>query len=225
MNAELQAGGLPESATGFCEYLVTQLFAYWGANAALVVRQSSASRLEPVGAAGWLSEPGALSSAIALAQQEFKAVLNERHQLLFSGFENRLKPEFVAFFDGRCRSGFWVHAQISDCAGGLFVAFRGELDTDAIEQVRLTFPILRASLKMYVNCSEETNTGLVPVPVLSPRQTRILVLMSQRLTYREIAKALFISESTVKQEAKRIFQELGVTKRLEAVRLAQKLSK
>ncbi|MDE2409091.1 MAG: helix-turn-helix transcriptional regulator, partial [Actinomycetales bacterium] len=158
---------------------------------------------------------------LLLTQQEFKDVLNQRQQLLFSGFENRLKPEFTAFFDGRCRSGIWVNALVRDSPGGLFVAFRGELDTDGIEQVRLTFPILRASLRAFMQSSEEINPNATPM--LSPRQTRILVLMSQRLTYREISKALFISESTVKQEAKRIFQELGVTKRLEAVRLAQKL--
>jgi DNA-binding CsgD family transcriptional regulator len=223
MNARPQSDGLPENASGFCEYLVTQLFAYWGANSALVIRKTPSRPLEAVGAWGWLSAPEKLSSALTLAQQEFRPVLSQRHQLLFSTFEDRLKPEFIAFFDGRCKSGFWVDAQVPAHPGGLFVSFEEELDTDGIEQVRQTFPLLRASLRVFMAQTEEIDTA--STPVLSPRQTRILVLMSQRLTYREIAKALFISESTVKQEAKRIFQELGVTKRLEAVRLAQKLKK
>lgn len=223
MNAQPQSDGLPENASGFCEYLVTKLFAYWGANSALVVRQTRNGSLEAVGAAGWISSPTELANALNLANQEFSSVLSERHQLLFSSFENRLKPEFMTFLAGRCKAGFWVDAQARLCAGGLFVSFTEELDTDAIEQVRLTFPILRASLKMFMAPAEEINMSALPV--LSPRQTGILELMAQGHTYHQISKLLFISESTVKQEAKRIFQELGVTKRLEAVRFFHKQSK
>lgn len=227
MNARPQADGLPESATGFCGYLVTKLFAYWGANAALVVQKASRESkpsampvLEAVGASGWLAEPAALSRALALASDEYDTVLSQRGQLLFSGFVNRLKPEFIELFEGRCRSGFWVACQVPASPGGLFVAFENELDTDAIEQVRLTFPILRASLKMFIHADAKSNTG--KSPALSPRQHSILNLIVEGLTYGQVAKTLFISESTVKQEAKRIFDELGVTKRLEAIRWVQR---
>ena len=221
MNAETQADGLPENASGFCEYLVTQLFAYWSANAAMVIRAHPSGQLEALGAAGWLAQPPQLAKAVLLAQQEYGEVLSKRNQLLFSGFENRLKPEFIQFFEGRCKAGFWVNAQVLGSPGGLFVAFNYEFNTDAIEQIRLTFPILRASLKMFLPPAQQASkVATTPsAKMLTPRQTAILELMSEGHTYRQISKTLFTSESTVKQEAKRIFQELGVSKRLEAVRL------
>lgn len=52
---------------------------------------------------------------------------------------------------------------------------------------------------------------------LSPRQSAILELMREGATYRRIGSQLGFSESTVKQEAMRIFDVLGVRDRASAV--------
>lgn len=57
---------------------------------------------------------------------------------------------------------------------------------------------------------------------LSPRQMRILDLMSQSYTNPQIAKELGFSESTVRQETMRIYQILQVTGRKDAIREAQR---
>jgi DNA-binding NarL/FixJ family response regulator len=48
---------------------------------------------------------------------------------------------------------------------------------------------------------------------LSPREREVYDLLCQRLTNRQIARALFIEESTVKLHAHHIYDKLGVRSR------------
>jgi ATP/maltotriose-dependent transcriptional regulator MalT len=52
---------------------------------------------------------------------------------------------------------------------------------------------------------------------LSPRERDVFALLQQGLANRQIAKALFISEATVKVHLRRIYRKLGVTNRTQAV--------
>jgi DNA-binding NarL/FixJ family response regulator len=56
---------------------------------------------------------------------------------------------------------------------------------------------------------------------LSPREYEVLVLISNGLSYQEIADRLFISLSTVKTHASNIFSKMNVQRRTQAVMLAQ----
>lgn len=56
-----------------------------------------------------------------------------------------------------------------------------------------------------------------PQPELTPRERDILRHLTQGLGNREIARALFISEATVKTHLGRIYQKLGVETRAGAV--------
>jgi ATP/maltotriose-dependent transcriptional regulator MalT len=53
-------------------------------------------------------------------------------------------------------------------------------------------------------------------PGLSTRERQVLELLAQGRTNREIAKALFISESTTKVHVRHIYEKLGVHTRAEA---------
>ncbi|NUT96829.1 MAG: response regulator transcription factor [Saccharothrix sp.] len=59
-----------------------------------------------------------------------------------------------------------------------------------------------------------------PAPALSKREVEILDHLARGLSNREIAKALFISEATVKTHLVRIFDKLGVETRTAAVTTA-----
>jgi DNA-binding NarL/FixJ family response regulator len=63
---------------------------------------------------------------------------------------------------------------------------------------------------------------IISPPVLSPRETEVLTLMSEGLRNREIAQSLFISEVTVKAHVRSIFGKLGVRTRTEAAIAAKR---
>jgi len=56
-----------------------------------------------------------------------------------------------------------------------------------------------------------------PKMVLTPREKEILSILTTGCTNKEIAKALFISETTVKSHLNSIFRKLNVTRRLQAI--------
>ncbi|MFJ5778608.1 response regulator [Streptomyces sp. NPDC093094] len=60
-----------------------------------------------------------------------------------------------------------------------------------------------------------------PRPALTPRERDILAQLAQGLPNREIARALFISEATVKTHLRRIYDKLGVDTRAGAVSVAK----
>ena len=61
------------------------------------------------------------------------------------------------------------------------------------------------------------------VPALTERQLEILHLISNGASNKEIARALSISENTVKTHLRQLFEVLNVTKRTACVRAAQSL--
>jgi len=61
-----------------------------------------------------------------------------------------------------------------------------------------------------------------PKIVLTPREKEILCILATGCTNKEIAKALFISEKTVKSHLNNIFRKLNVTRRLQAILYAIK---
>jgi DNA-binding NarL/FixJ family response regulator len=60
----------------------------------------------------------------------------------------------------------------------------------------------------------------VPVPKLTDRELEVLNLVARGMNNRDIAKALFISENTVKNHVRNILEKLQIHSRMEAVRIA-----
>ena len=58
---------------------------------------------------------------------------------------------------------------------------------------------------------------------ITPREHEILGLIAQGLSNREIGEKLFVSENTVKTHSSRLFDKLGVSRRVQAVQKAKEL--
>jgi DNA-binding CsgD family transcriptional regulator len=58
---------------------------------------------------------------------------------------------------------------------------------------------------------------------LTPREHEILGLIAEGLSNREIGERLFISENTVKTHSSRLFDKLGVGRRVQAVQRGREL--
>jgi DNA-binding NarL/FixJ family response regulator len=64
---------------------------------------------------------------------------------------------------------------------------------------------------------KEEEKEQVPAPRLTPREMEVLQHVAQGMNNREIAKALFISENTVKNHVRNILEKLHLHSRMEAV--------
>ncbi len=64
---------------------------------------------------------------------------------------------------------------------------------------------------------KEEEKAQVPTPRLTPREMEVLTHVAQGMNNREIAKALFISENTVKNHVRNILEKLHLHSRMEAV--------
>jgi len=60
----------------------------------------------------------------------------------------------------------------------------------------------------------------LPVPKLTDREMEVLKLVAKGASNRDIAKALFISENTVKNHVRNILEKLQIHSRMEAVMVA-----
>jgi DNA-binding CsgD family transcriptional regulator len=58
---------------------------------------------------------------------------------------------------------------------------------------------------------------------ITPRELEILQHIARGMSTREIAEALFVSENTVKTHASRLFDKLGVNRRMKAVEAGRSL--
>jgi DNA-binding CsgD family transcriptional regulator len=58
---------------------------------------------------------------------------------------------------------------------------------------------------------------------LTPREHQILGLIAEGLSNREIGERLFVSENTVKTHSSRLFEKIGVNRRVQAVQKGKEL--
>ena len=58
---------------------------------------------------------------------------------------------------------------------------------------------------------------------ITPREHEVLALIASGLSNREIAEKLFVSENTIKTHSSRLFDKMGVRRRVQAIRRGKEL--
>ncbi len=90
--------------------------------------------------------------------------------------------------------------------------------SEAIETATLSF--LTSVLDNFHRRSSEASGG---IPLLSPRENEVLMELSQGRSNKQIARALSMTEHTVKFHLKNVFTKLDVSRRAEAVTVARNI--
>lgn len=94
---------------------------------------------------------------------------------------------------------------------------RGAVDRDVDEQVLVHAARAIADGRTVVNAGMQSDMGSSRPPALTRRETQVLHLLCAGQTNREIADALVISDNTVKNHIRRLYEKLQVRSRTEAV--------
>jgi DNA-binding NarL/FixJ family response regulator len=80
-----------------------------------------------------------------------------------------------------------------------------------------------ALARRMINWMEQTSDAPAELAGLTDQQLRILALLAEGLTNREIGARLYLAEKTVKNHVTRILAKLGVQRRTQAALLASRL--
>lgn len=92
--------------------------------------------------------------------------------------------------------------------------------------------VIFTAIGIYVGLRWKRTKPPTPFPVdaarvrdlgITPREHEILGLIAQGLSNREIGEKLFVSENTVKTHSSRLFEKLGVNRRVQAVQRGKEL--
>lgn len=229
-----------ESADDFCRGLVHSVLADVGAVAAFICRVEGDSTLFFFGRYGYdhpvfhgespisIWEPRAVTNSI---RENHVVEVNSRDEYVLEyDPKNALDVPGNGFVAIPLRRG-------ERPLGGLGIAFQGRLEDIPVNAE--TWRVLQLAAEILASgfWANRTKPGnsLVPTPLtgerkleihdqLTKRQLTILQMISDGLTNKQIASELRVSESTIKQEAVKIFKILQVATRGQARTVAKALN-
>ena len=93
----------------------------------------------------------------------------------------------------------------------------GVIERDAEEALLVQAVRAVADGRVMINSGPASQDGLARAPELTRRETQVLELLCAGRTNHEIAEALVISENTVKNHVRRLYEKMQVRSRTEAV--------
>lgn len=202
-----------EGPRHFCEYLVTSLLSAEGVNSAIIF-ESSPARFATRGRAGLLAAIPHLDGLGTSLLAQLQVSDTGSGLTLHSSVKDLMRAQPELGLPAQVQALLLVgDHSLAATRSWLLLTFDHELSIAQVEAVRKALPILRAGLKVFVT---DAPVGFQPdLSRLSKRQVQILQYIIDGHQYATISQLLFVSLSTVKQEARRIFEILGAKNKSE----------
>jgi DNA-binding NarL/FixJ family response regulator len=114
-----------------------------------------------------------------------------------------------------------VEAIMAGASGYLLKQVRGQELVDAVREVAagrsLLDPVTTARVLERMRRLAETDAASDELSALTDRERRVLELMGEGLSNRQIAERLFLAEKTVKNYVTSVLAKLGMERRTQAV--------
>jgi DNA-binding CsgD family transcriptional regulator len=222
--ALLLSFAISHNASDFCRFITVVAFREFGAVSSVLVRIEPDQTMRSVGNYG---QPRLEDSSGSQEKHQrsvlAKAILSQEI-IAVEQPEPAFDQSFIAI----------PFSPTGEVLGALGVTFRRSLNRKSIPEAELellqllseliavnSLPRMRASgllSKLYFD-----SENLEDVSAITPRQLQVLDEMALGKTNSQIAKTLNMSESTIKQEAVRIYKILGVNSRQRAVSVGQEM--
>jgi DNA-binding CsgD family transcriptional regulator len=220
--ALLLSFAISHNASDFCRFITVVALREFGASSAYMVRVEAGAKLRTVGQYG---QPRADESSVAQNTPQDIAIrqaIVDKTIIKIEVKESDKDGTFIAL----------PFSPNGEATGALGMAFRQqgmEIPEAELELLQLlseliavnSLPRIRATgllSKLYFDQED-----LEEVSAITHRQLEILDEMAIGKTNYQIAQALRLSESTIKQESVRIFRILGVNSRQRAVSIAKEM--
>jgi DNA-binding CsgD family transcriptional regulator len=102
-------------------------------------------------------------------------------------------------------------------AVGIYLGMRWHRAKEVVVVKEVQVPVPMPAAAFALNQEKLAELGI------TPREHEILTLIAEGLSNREIGERLFVSENTVKTHSSRLFEKLGVNRRVQAVQKAREL--
>jgi ATP/maltotriose-dependent transcriptional regulator MalT len=222
--AMLLAFAISQNASDFCRFVAVVALRDCHAISSVMVKVEYQNRLRSVGTYGQL-KPEAGESERDKHQLELLSAAIELEQLVeVDELRGSTKHSFIAI----------PFSPNGEALGALGVTFRNNPNRPAFPKAEVELLQLLSELIAVNSLPKMRAAGLLAnnfypgqdlewATTLTGRQLQVLDEMAIGKTNSQIAKALNVSESTVKQEAVRLFKLLGVNTRQRAVSVGKEM--
>ena len=222
--ALLLSFAISHNASDFCRFITVVAFREFGALSAVMLRLEPNEQLITVGNYGQAKPEESKATLDQIRLETINRAISEQRPVSVEKLAPHIEQGFIAI----------PFSPTGEALGALGVTFRKTLTWMRIPEAELELLQLLSELIAVNSLPKMRAAGLLSrlylddenldsLSSITPRQLQILDEMAIGKTNSQIAKTLNLSESTIKQEAVRIFRILGVNSRQRAVSVGKEM--
>jgi DNA-binding CsgD family transcriptional regulator len=220
----LLAFAISHNASDFCRFITVVALREFQAISAVMVRVEPSQRLRSVGAYGQPKPEDSEGSRDKIQLDLLSRSIREQRLIEIDQLDPKNDQSFVAI----------PFTPNGEALGALGVTFRTTVSGTTLPKAEVELLQLLSELIAVNSLPRMKTTGLLSklyydqdglegISAMTARQLQVLDEMAIGKTNGQIARALNVSESTIKQEAVRLFRILGVNSRQRAVAVGKEM--